>query len=318
MKGQQQKSTSNRDALEIPQFDWHFLAPKHWGAWLGVSVLWLGALLPLPVLQGIGRVFGRALYLIGGKRKRIAARNLERCFPEMDDAARHALLIKHYESVGMGFLESGAAWFWPSWKVKKFYQVEGEEYARQAIEQGGVLLLSMHFVTLEVGARMFGEFLKPGIGMYRAMKSPVFDWVQFHGRIRSNKYLISRKGGAKAMVRALRRGEVVWYAQDQDYGRDRSVFVPFFGIQTATLPATAMFARYGKVLPFLQTRLPHGQGYKLIFRPMLDNYPTGDELADAKAINDLIEAEVRLQPEQYLWFHRRFKTRPNEDDPAFY
>ncbi|MFB0953861.1 MAG: LpxL/LpxP family Kdo(2)-lipid IV(A) lauroyl/palmitoleoyl acyltransferase, partial [Aeromonadaceae bacterium] len=211
------------------------------------------------------------------------------------------------------------AWFWSDRRMRRWMQIEGEEHVRNALASGsGMLLLSCHFMTLELNARMFG-LLQPGVGVYRPNDNPVYEYAQVRGRTRSNKYLLDR-GDIKGMVKALRKGEALWYAPDHDYGRHASVFVPFFAVEhSATITGTATLARVKNtvVLPCYTLRLPEG-GYRLIIEAPLSDFPSGDELLDASSSNRVIEAAVRRAPEQYMWLHRRFKTRPNRDDPSRY
>ena len=190
--------------------------------------------------------------------------------------------------------------------------VTGAEHVEQAVaNKHGMLLLSAHFMTLELNARMFG-LLRPGVGVYRPNTNPVLEYAQYHGRCKSNKYLVDR-ADVKGMIKALRQGEALWYAPDHDYGPHASVFVPFLGVSdAATITGTATLARVRNtvVLPCYNIRLPQG-GYQLIIEPPLQNYPVGDDVADATRSNQVLEQAVRKAPEQYMWLHRRFKSRPN-------
>jgi KDO2-lipid IV(A) lauroyltransferase len=156
--------------------------------------------------------------------------------------------------------------------------------------------------------------------MYREHKNPVFDYVQRRGRERHNQDATAiEREDVRAMLKVLRAGRAIWYAPDQDYGRKQSIFVPWFGIQAATVTATTKFARLGraKVIPYTLERLPHGKGYSLVVHPPLEDFPGESEEADCRRINEWIEDSVRQHPEQYLWAHRRFKTRP-AGDPSLY
>ncbi len=295
----------------LPQFSRALLHPRYWLTWLGVGLLWLIVLLPYPIIYRIGCGLGHIAMRVMKRRTQIADRNLELCFPEMSTQARHELMVKNFESVGMGLMETGMAWFWPDSRVRALMQVEGEEHVRAAVAAGeGMLLLSCHLLTLELNARMFG-LLRPGIGVYRPNTQPVLEYAQVRGRTRSNKALVDRKD-IKGMIKALRQGEALWYAPDHDYGRHASVFVPFFAVeQTATVTGTATLARVknARVLPCYTLRLPKG-GYQLVIGAPLENYPCGDELQDARRSNEVVEEAVRRAPEQYMWLHRRFKTPP--------
>ncbi|EKE70254.1 LpxL/LpxP family Kdo(2)-lipid IV(A) lauroyl/palmitoleoyl acyltransferase [Gallaecimonas xiamenensis] len=306
--------------IEAPRFRLALLHPRYWLTWLGVILMYGLSWLPYRWQLGLGKALGRTLGKLLKSRAKIAKRNLELCFPEKSQAERDALLIANFEATGVAMLETGMAWWWPQWRVKKHMQVENFHHIKEVLDQGqGVILMAMHFVTLEIGARMFG-MLQPGVGFYRPHNNALMEYLQYHGRVRSNKYLVDKRD-VRGMVQALREGEAVWYAPDQDYGRRRAVFVPFFEVpDAATVTATSMFAKQGraKVVPFVQTRLADGSGYKLSFFPPLKTLPSGDDLQDTKLVNQIVAREIRKQPEQYMWVHRRFKTRPNESDPSYY
>ncbi|ROQ28746.1 LpxL/LpxP family Kdo(2)-lipid IV(A) lauroyl/palmitoleoyl acyltransferase [Gallaecimonas pentaromativorans] len=306
--------------IEAPRFSARLLHPRYWLTWLGVIVMYLLSWLPYRLQVALGKGLGRLLGKILKKRARIAKRNLALCFPEQSEDERQRLLVANFEATGVAMLETGMAWWWPQWRIKKHMQVENFQYVQEVLDRGqGVILMAMHFVTLEIGARMFGT-LQPGVGFYRPHNNALMEYLQYHGRVRSNKYLVDKRD-VRGMVQALRQGDVVWYAPDQDYGRRRAVFVPFFAVpDAATVTATSMFAKQGKakVVPFVQTRLADGSGYKLSFSPALNTLPSGDEVQDTKLVNHIVAREILKQPEQYMWVHRRFKTRPNEDDPSYY
>lgn len=285
--------------------------PRYWLQWLGLGLLWLLVQLPYPWLMALGRGLGRLARPLLKSRVKVARRNLELAFPEWNEARREQVLSENFENVGCAILETGMAWFWPDARIRRLMRVEGEEHVRAAEAAGqGMLLLSAHFLTLELNARMFG-LLRPGVGVYRPNTNPVLEYAQYHGRCRSNKYLVDRTD-VKGMIKALRRGEALWYAPDHDYGAHASVFVPFFAVShTATITGTATLARVKNcvVLPCYNIRLPRG-GYRLVIEPPLTGYPSGDDEADARLTNGVVEAAIRQAPAQYMWLHRRFKTVP--------
>ncbi|MFT6431890.1 MAG: KDO2-lipid IV(A) lauroyltransferase, partial [Halopseudomonas sp.] len=205
-------------------------------------------------------------------RRRVAEINLALCFPQWSDERRAQLLRDNFESNGIALFETAMAWWWPSDRLRRLARVDGLEHLQQAASAGqGVVLISLHFTTLELGAALLGQRVTID-GMYREHRNPVFDLVQRRGRERHNAdaRAIERED-VRAMFNSLRAGRAIWYAPDQDYGRKASVFVPFFGVMAATVTATSTFARLGKaqVIPFIQTRLPDGQGYQLTVHPPL-------------------------------------------------
>ncbi len=303
----------------LPQFNRSLLHPKYWLTWLGIGLLWLLVLLPYPLIYRLGCFMGRMAMHVMKDRVRIAQRNLQLCFPHKSDAERQELVVKNFESVGMGLMETGMAWFWPDWRVARWFDVSGVEAVKQLLaEKRGILLIGVHFLTLELGARIFG-MQTPGIGVYRPNDNPLIDWLQTWGRVRSNKAMLDRKD-FKGMVKALKSGEIVWYAPDHDYGPRSSVFVPFFAVeQAATTSGTWMLARMSKacIVPFVPRRKPNGAGYELlVLEPELD-IPLGSAEETASWMNKVVEKCILLAPDQYMWLHRRFKTRP-EGVPSRY
>ncbi|MBI6528959.1 LpxL/LpxP family Kdo(2)-lipid IV(A) lauroyl/palmitoleoyl acyltransferasee [Proteus vulgaris] len=305
--------------IKSPSFKKSFLQPKYWLTWFGIGVLYILVLLPYPVIYWLGTRLGRFSKVFLKKRVQIAKRNLELCFPQMPKSEREALVNKNFESVGMGLFETGMAWFWPEWRVKRWFKVSGLENISAAQEKGqGILLIGIHFLTLELGARIFGIY-NPGVGVYRPNDNPVMDWLQTWGRLRSNKFMIDRKD-VKGMIRSLKAGEIVWYAPDHDYGPRKSVFVPLFAVdKAATTTGTYVLARISKpaLIPFTPKRLPEGKGYELIISPAVADFPVDNEENTAKAMNKVVEQEILRAPDQYMWLHRRFKTRP-EGDASLY
>lgn len=297
---------------QLPQFRRALLHPRYWPTWAGIALLYLIVLLPYPVLYWFGCGLGRVSRRFLGRRVAIARRNLQLCFPAMPEAEREAMIKHNFESVGMGLLETGMAWFWPDWRIRKWFQVSGLEHIEKAhAEKKGVLLVGIHFLTLELGARIFGIY-NPGIGVYRPHNNALIDWLQTWGRMRSNKSMLDRKD-LKGMIRALKQGDIIWYAPDHDYGPRASVFVPFFAVdEAATTKGSYVLIRTGQpaVIPFVPRRLPHGRGYEMVILPDVSDIPLNDERETAARMNKVVEDAVLMAPEQYMWLHRRFKTRP--------
>lgn len=305
--------------IKSPPFKKSFLQPKYWLTWFGIGLLYILVLLPYPVIYWLGTRLGRFSKVFLKKRVQIAERNLELCFPQMPKSEREALVNKNFESVGMGLFETGMAWFWPEWRVKRWFKVSGLENISMVQEKGqGILLIGIHFLTLELGARIFGIY-NPGVGVYRPNDNPVMDWLQTWGRLRSNKFMIDRKD-VKGMIRSLKAGEIIWYAPDHDYGPRKSVFVPLFAVdKAATTTGTYILAKTSKpaLIPFTPKRLPEGKGYELIISPPVADFPVDNEENTARAMNKVVEQEILRAPDQYMWLHRRFKTRP-EGDASLY
>ena len=306
--------------MERSRFRSHYLHPRFWLLWLGLGLLWLIAQLPYPILLRLGRAVGWLLYRFGKDRRAIARRNLELAFPHLSEAEQTRLLKENFASMGIAFFEMAMSWWWAKPRLAKLAQVEGLEHLQRAQAEGqGVILMALHFTTLEIGASLLGQ-LHTIDGMYREHDNAVFDFVQRRGRERHNQDATAvEREDVRTMLKVLRAGRAIWYAPDQDYGRRQSLFVPLFGVLAATVTATTKFARLGRalVVPFTQERLADGSGYRLVIHPPLENFPGESEEADCLRLNRWVEEKLREHPEQYLWCHRRYKTRP-EGEPKLY
>lgn len=299
--------------MERPRFRRYFLHPRFWPLWLGLGGLWLVVQLPYGALLRLGRWLGLGMYHVASERRRVAARNLELCFPQMPPVERKRLLKENFASTGIAFFEMAMSWWWPKARLAKLAHIEGLEHLQAAQRDGeGAILMALHFTTLEIGAALLGQRHTID-GMYREHRNALFDFVQRQGRERHNlDSLAVEREDVRGMIKLLRKGRAIWYAPDQDYGAKQSIFVPLFGIEAATVTATTHFARLGKarVIPFTQRRLEDGSGYRLVLHPPLEGFPGESEAADALRINQWVEQAVTECPEQYLWAHRRFKSRP--------
>ncbi|CAI8156246.1 MAG: Lipid A biosynthesis lauroyltransferase [Cellvibrionales bacterium UBA7375] len=293
-------------------FQLRFLSPGLLKTWLYFAIWRIAVLLPFSGLLGLGKLVGLFLYKLPTNRKHIAKTNIELCFPELDKTQQAKLLRENFVNMGIAIMELGIAWWWSKKRFSKLLKFEGLEHLQQA-EGKGIILLSIHYTTIEVGAAAISTVCDRD-GMYRAHGNPIYDYIQIKGRLHKssgNSRLYERRD-VRGTMKALKAGRTVWYAPDQDYGIKQGVFAPFFGVNAATVYATARLAEKtgATVVPFTHVRLPGNQGYKITVHPALEDFPTGDDIIDATRVNNLVESFVRLQPEQYLWAHRRFKTRP--------
>ncbi|MDB6050356.1 MAG: htrB 2 [Pseudomonas sp.] len=306
--------------MDRPRFRARFLHPRFWPLWLGLGLLWLVVQLPFRVLVAIGRVLGLVMYRFADDRRRIAGRNLELCFPHLSSDERKRLLKENFASTGVAFFEMAMSWWWSRDRLARLSHIEGLQHLKQAQLDGkGVILMALHFTTLEIGAALLGQQHTID-GMYREHDNPLFDYIQRRGRERHNlDSLAVEREDVRGMFKVLRAGRAIWYAPDQDYGAKQSVFVPFFGIPAATVTATSKFAKLGRalVIPFTQQRLDDGSGYRLVIHPPFSNFPGESDEVDCLRINQFVERAVLECPAQYLWAHRRFKSRP-PGEPKLY
>ena len=284
-----------------------YLHPKYWLTWFGIGLTVILSLLPYRWIVWLGRVIGRITYSVAGERVHVARVNLEKCFPKLDRATRETLLKKNFESVGIGIMEVTMAWWWPQKRLQRLVTYKGLEHLQS---ERGVLLLVMHFTTIELAGRLIT--LRTSVdATYREHDNAVFEYVQrcLRHRFDPGSQLLRRRD-IRGMLRSLKSGRTVWYSPDQDYGIHNGQFVPFFGIPAATITSTSRLAKAGpaKVVPMVVTRLKGG--YEVRLFPAIEEIPSSDTYKDTLVINEFIEQRIREHPEQYMWLHRRFKNRP--------
>jgi len=219
-----------------------FLHPRYWITWFWLGVWRLVTILPYRVLYVLGQGIGLLLYLLPTRRKHIARTNIALCFPELDASERKSLLRDNFRSMGIALMEVGMAWWWPKQRLQKWITLEGLEHLQRATDRG-VILVGMHFTTLEIGGAALTSAIEID-GMYKAHSNPVYDYIQLKGRVSHNVSgcnLFDRKD-MRGTLKCLRNGRVLWYLPDQDYGLNQSLFAPFFGIPAATVHATSRMA----------------------------------------------------------------------------
>jgi Kdo2-lipid IVA lauroyltransferase/acyltransferase len=295
-----------------------FLAPKYWPMWLGMAFIRLGAALPLRVMQAFGGALGLLAWRLMSSRRRIARINIRQAYSDYSEAEIRVLNRESFRHLGISVFETGLAWWGNRDYLKSICEVEGREHLDAALAKGkGVILLSGHFATLEIGALLAG-FLVPINGVYKKAHNPMFNAFMAHYRSGYGEELIENKN-VRALVRGLRKGRVTWFAPDQDFAEQDIVFTPFLGGIASTLTGTARLADMtgAPVVPFYPLRLPKGRGYRLVILRALENFPSGDIEQDSARINKAIEDMVYANPEQYGWVHKRFKTRPPGQPPIY-
>lgn len=279
---------------------------------LAVGLAWLLHLLPLPLLAPIGEAVGLAAYALVRKRRRICLRNLEVCFPELPERARRALARRHFRWLGRSYLERGLLWWSSEARLRRLLRVEGIEHITG--ERRPVILLAPHFLGLDAGGtRLQMEY--PAVTMYARQKNAYVNalLVRYRNRFKPVT-LVSRQEGLRPVIRGLRQGLLFYYLPDMDLGARDSVFVPFFGVPAATVPALSRLAGMtgAAVVPVVTRMLPGGAGYLVRVYPAWTGFPGETQEGDTRRMNAWIEERAR-EPgmlAQYHWTHRRFKTRP--------
>ena len=301
-----------------PRFEWRFLKPVYWTTWLFVALLRVLILFPLPFTHAIGRWLGRLFYRSNEKRRRIAHINIRLCYPLLGGDAQDKLVREHFEAYGANVFDMAMVWWAPLRRIRKLTHFHGLDTYLDLIQSGkNVVLVTGHLMTVDLSAHIMSQF-KPGVTMMKPLKNPVLNWLISRGRHRHGNILYERNQGLRPLIRHVRKGRPCYFIPDEDFGAQAAVFAPFFGTQSWTVTSLATLARLGNavVLPVFTNSLPGGQGYDVHVGPVMENFPTGDEVADATAMNAALELGINKMPAMYAWTFKLFKTRPEgEENP---
>ena len=319
MSAPSRKPSSGRQiAYHRPALRRAHFAPHYWGTWFVMLLLWLTALLPLPLSRAIGAALGLLMFVTNTKRRHIARINLQLCFPEQSDAERARLLRRHFIVFGESFTDLGHLVWSSRWRLRRMVRLRGLGHYREQIKRGkNIILLVPHMVGMNLGGTVLSA-RHPTFSMFKPQRNAVVNWFLNRGRMRFGAELLARHQGLRPVVHALKQGLIFYYLPDEDFGPKHSVFAPFFGVPTATLPTLGRLAKMtdAVVIPCFARLLGFGRGYEVVLHPALEHYPTGDETQDAAHMNRAMEKGIRAMPEQYLWTFKLFKTRPdNERSP---
>jgi KDO2-lipid IV(A) lauroyltransferase len=301
-----------------PLFTVAFLHPRYWGVWFGASLLYMITWLPLPIIKLLASAVAKLIAFLVPKRIQIARRNLRLCYPHWSEQKREKVLKDNVFRTSMGLFETAMGWWWPEWRVRRVAQVEGLDNALKVLASGkGIFGLTLHNVNLEIGCRIIG-YAYPCIAFYRKHNNKLIDYMQYHGRNRSNKYMIDKRN-AKALIQAMNENEFCLYFPDQDYGKSTSIFVPFGGVaKTATTTATLMFASRANCVPLMIVSQYTKKGYKVKIGTPIDYLADKDQEVALTKLNKDVLTVVNEQPDSYLWMHKRFKTRPEDQPESLY
>jgi KDO2-lipid IV(A) lauroyltransferase len=274
--------------------------------------------LPMPVLWVLGNVLGAIYYLVPSKIKKVASINIGLCFPELGKKGRRRLLLRHFRSLGISIICYGLAWWASAARLRRLVKVRDRHYYDDAIAAGkSIIMFAPHFLAMDIaGIRLSTE--RGMISMYRESRNKLIDRM-LRKRSRYGGVLFERRSNLKALIRYIREGRPFYYLPDQDPGGAESVFVPFFGVPTATVTALSRIAKMtnAAVIPCYNRILPWGSGFEVRFEEPFRDYPSDDPVKDARRMNEEIEKAIRQNPEQYLWGYRRFKTRPAGSPPVY-
>ena len=296
-----------------PKFEWRLLGPDFWPAWMVVGLLWLLMLVPGLVRQRIGKWLARGILIHHRKRRQIVAANLALCFPNKSAKARDVMARRFFDSAAMALLDYGLLWFGGARRLNRRIVIQGVEHIENPyLSDRRIILLSCHSPGLEFGAMAITRRY-PTVGLVKPVRNPLFDWLLSRGRTRFNSRLFERSTGIRHVVKAIRKKNLFYYLPDEDLGLSRqTAFLPLFGVPRATLTTLGRLAdmTHAVVVPCITHFNRKNDRYEVKCYPALRNFPSGDDMADARTMNQVIEQMISAEPEQYMWSYRLFQTRP--------
>jgi len=294
----------------------NFFHPKYFPTWILIFLMRVGVFIPFRLQVCFGKIIGKLIYPFMTELRKTAYSNISNCFPEKKQSQVTILVKQHFEAIGISLFETANAYYASDKKIEKMLIINNEQYFTEALKkEGGIILLCSHFMPLMLGSRAL--LIKHTIAnIYRPQNNKLFDQVMVKGYVKNGAVMI-KNTDTRSIMKAIRNSLPIWYAPDQDLGKNNSIFAPLFGIQTATASATSRLAKNNntRVIPYSFIRVK--DGYEMSFDKPLKNYPSGDATKDASKTNQILEKQILKNPEQYLWIHRRFKTRP-EGEENFY
>ncbi len=289
------------------------LMPDFWLQWLAIGVLVLIQFLPRKILMGLGALIGTLFSRLNKKRRDIAQKNIELCFPEKTDIERQQLLQLHFRTYGKGVLDLGLIWWGSERRLEKLTDCEGMEHYRSALKSGRpVIAITPHLIGLEFCGGMLSR-LHPMVAMMKEFHNPLYNRLITKRRGRFGLIMVNRNQGLRPLLKGLKRGRSCFYIPDEDFGSNNSVFAPFFGQQAATLTTLGRMTKMTNalVLPCFAFLDPESGRYRFMIRDVLEDFPSGDQTADATNMNRAMEQGIRQAPEQYMWTQRWFRTQPD-------
>jgi len=306
-------------AVYQPVFNKQLLAPRYWPVWAGLLLLWLLRWVPWPVRSALAWPLGLLAYWTDGKRRRIARTNLKRCFPDITPQRLRRTLRQHfYYKIRMA-LDLGILCWGSERRLRRLVCMRGEAHIRRHLEAGtAVIWLTCHMLALEHGAlRISLDY--SGVGLVKAAKNPLADWVLQRMRTRFNAILYTREHGLRPVIKAVRQRIMFYYLPDEDLGGPDSVFVPFFAATASTLSTLGRLSRLCKarVTPSVAYYEPGSGKYVMHFFPALEDFPTGDSRRDARRMNQELEKLIAMQLPQYMWSMKLFKHQPGGVEPPY-
>ncbi|MGR5096676.1 LpxL/LpxP family Kdo(2)-lipid IV(A) lauroyl/palmitoleoyl acyltransferase [Vibrio maritimus] len=303
--------------IPSPKFTITLLHPRYWVVWIGFALLAVIVnILPYFLLRSIGECIGLVAMKILKKRGLVAKTNFQLCFPGKSEADYLKLVSTNFKYTGMALIETGIAWFWPKWRILKISSFIGQETIKEQNGKG-VLILCTHHLNLELTACIFSQFCQ-GYGVYRPNSNPAYEFVQHRGRTRFGHKMVDRKD-LRTMIKLLKNGAKLWYLPDHDYGKESSVYAPFFSVKkAATTMGTTILADLTDCAIISGVTVFHNNHYTLhIGDNLSEKINRRDSMSTATVINKEIEKMIERDIPAWMWLHKRFKTRPEGENSLY-
>ena len=273
--------------------------------------------LPLAWVRALGVLFGYVLYLLAVPRRKVVMTNLALCFPQASLAQRRAWTRQTCVYFAQAWFDRSWLWHGDPDTVRARLRITGALHELQGAAP--TIIFAPHFYGLDAGGTALNQQLgRPMVSIYTPQRNQAVDAWLHDGRRRWGQLrLFYRDEGVKAIINAVRAGELLYLLSDMNFGPEESIFVPFYGVQAATVPSLSRFAKLGraKVVPVV-SRITK-QGYDVEVYPAWENFPSSDVQADTAYMNRWLEQVIDTMPSQYYWVHKRFKTRP-DGEPYLY
>ena len=318
MLGDQQQAGKSQLVYQNA-FQWWFLKPAYWSSWLAVGFLFVLHLLPIQVADKLAIVLGDLARNINAKRRRIARKNLQLCFPYYSEQQIKDSLKKHFRAQIRSVLHYGFFWWSSKKRLQKIIEIDGQQYIEQSRQAGrGIIIMTGHSVGLEAAVLAI-TLHYPISGPFKPMKNPLTNWLVAKGRTRFGTILYTRQAGLRPVIKDVRAGQVMFYLPDEDLGEKHCIFSDFFGVKKATIPVLGRLSKNCKadVLPCVSCYDEAKRKYIVHLLPPLENFPEGDDEADTRTMNQALEKTIMLCPEQYFWTMKFFRTRPAGEDSLY-
>lgn len=290
-----------------------YFMPRYWPTWLGLALLRLVILLPRSAQVRLGHSLGNLIFSRNAKRRAIAATNLALCFPQLSAKELGGLLKSHFYAMGLATLDYGTLWWASPQKLAQMVKIKGLEYCHSAKLQGkNLILLTGHYVGIDICGITLSRHLTM-LAFMKSFKNPLINGLMVKQRKRHGGSVFYRDQGLRPVIKAIKNGGALLYLPDQDFGPEQSVFVPFFATQSASITTLGRMASLcnAVVIPCAVRYDAETQGYEVVLRAPLADFPTGDDYQDTLSMTQALEQDIAQAPEQYMWTLKLFRSRPD-------